>query len=102
MDVGVEMTSLSRFFQGFKSGYRKQHAITAATEPQPTGRQIRKRTSIIVICSVIGVLIVLSVVLVIGDYGISEDLGRRIGGVSVALSGIVFFLRALIGRRAGR
>jgi hypothetical protein len=96
------MTSLSRFFQGFRSGYRKQHAITVATETPPTGGQVKKRTSVIVICSVIGVLIVLSVALVIGDYGLSEDLARKIGGVIVALFSIVFFLRVLIGRRARR
>ena len=55
------MSSLSRFFQGFKSGYRKQHAITIATQPPPTGPQVKKRTSVIVIFVVVAVLIVFAV-----------------------------------------
>lgn len=62
-DTGEEeqMSSLSRFFQGFKSGYRKQHAITIATQPPPTGPQVKKRTSVIVIFVVVAVLIVFAV-----------------------------------------
>jgi hypothetical protein len=91
----TEMTSLSRFFQGFKSGYRKQHAINIATQPLPTGRQVKKRTSVIVIFVVVAVLIVVAVVVPAKP----EDLARRIGGLA-SLVPVLAAILAALGRRA--
>lgn len=92
-DEEPEMSSLSRFFQGFKAGYRRQHAINKANKPLPTGRQIRKSTSVIVICGVIGVLVLLAV------FAPQMFFDPRTAGVGTALLGVVFVLRALQARR---
>ena len=88
------MTGTSRFFQGFKSGYRKQHAINVAAQPLPTGRQVKKRTSVIVIVVLVAVLIVVAVVLPAKP----EDLARRIEGLA-SLVPVLAAILAALGRR---
>jgi hypothetical protein len=90
------MTSLSRFFEGFKSGYRRQHAINEAKKPLPAGRQIKKSTSVIVICGVIGVLVLLAV------FAPDMFFDPRTAGAGTVLLFVVFGLRILQSRRASK
>jgi hypothetical protein len=83
------MNALSRFLAGFKSGYRKQHAVTVTVQSASTEPQVKKRTAIVVICAVI-------LLLAVGTYWLmslqsgrglprAEDLGARVLGAGEAL-----------------
>ncbi|PYU21636.1 MAG: hypothetical protein DMG30_17040 [Acidobacteria bacterium] len=70
---------LSRFLAGFKSGYRKEHAITLA-KPRPVdaGPQVKKSTVVIVICAVVSALIAIPFLSPGPDAKIRQTMGAAI------------------------
>ena len=87
MDTEAKVNSFSRFFAGFSSGYRKQRAIRATTEPQ-----VKKRTAVLAICALVFLLAAITYWLMTlqsegnpSAFAFAEDLANWMLGAGKAL-----------------